>query len=221
MPTADPKLELLSPTNAALILIDHQPQMTFGVANIDRQLLKNNVVGLAKAARHFEVPTILTAVETLGFSGHIWPEILDVFPAHPIYERTSMNAWEDEPFKAAVRATGRKKLVFAALWTEVCLVFPALEAMRDGYEVYFVEDASGGTSASAHGMAVQRLVQAGAVPITWQQFLLEMQRDWSRKATYDGTIEVVLDHGGAYGVGVEYARTLVHKLDASRKVPHV
>lgn len=212
----NPLHELLTPSNHTLVFIDHQPQMTFGVTNIDRQLLKNNVVGLAKAAKLFEVPTVLTAVETYSFSGEIWPELLDVFPSHPVVERTSMNAWDDEPFKAEVRRHGRKKLVFAALWTEVCLVFPALEALRDGYEVYFVEDASGGTSVSAHAMAVQRLVQAGAVPLTWQQYLLEMQRDWSRKGTYDGTIDIVMEHSGAYGVGVEYARTMVHKLEAKR-----
>ncbi len=212
----NPKLELLTPDNCTLILIDHQPQMTFGVASIDRQLLKNNVLGLAKAAKVFGIPTILTAVESKSFSGDIWPEIVDLCHDRPVFERSSMNAWEDEPFKAEVRRIGRKKLVMAALWTEVCLTFPVLEAMQDGYEVYFVEDASGGTSESAHNMAVHRMMQAGAVPLTWQQFLLEMQRDWSRKETYDGTLEIVMEHGGAYGIGVEYARTMVHKLERTR-----
>jgi nicotinamidase-related amidase len=214
---SNPKLDLLTPDNCTLILIDHQPQMTFGVANIDRQLLKNNVVGLAKAARHFQVPTVLTAVESKTFSGELWPELLCLFPEQPVFERTSMNAWEDGPFVEEVGRIGRKKLVIAALWTEVCLTFPALEAMRDGYEVYFVEDASGGTSGRAHDMAVQRMIQAGAVPITWQQFLLELQRDWSRKASYDGTIDIVLEHSGAYGVGVEYARTMLHHMAPTRR----
>ena len=204
--------ELLDPTNCALILIDHQPQMAFGVTSIDRQLLKNNVVGLAKAAKAFQVPVILTSVESEGFSGNICPELLDVLDHPAPIERTSMNAWEDAGFVAAVRATGRKRLVIAALWTEVCLVFPALQAMRDGYQVCFVEDACGGTSLSAHNMAVYRLTQAGAVPLTWQQFLLELQRDWARKDTYDAVIDIVEEHSGAYGMGVEYAKTMVHKL---------
>ncbi len=211
----DGKLDLLDPGNCALILIDHQPQMAFGVTSLDRQLLKNNVIGLAKAAKAFRVPTILTSVESEGFSGYIWPELLDALGNPSPIERTSMNAWEDAGFVAAVQATGRKKLVIAALWTEVCLVFHALAAMRDGYEVYFIEDASGGTSVAAHAMAVSRLVQAGCVPVTWQQFLLEMQRDWARKDTYDATIEIVQEHSGAYGMGVEYARTMVHKLPPS------
>jgi nicotinamidase-related amidase len=217
----NPKHELLTPNNCTLILIDHQPQMTFGVANIDRQLLKNNVVGLAKAAAVFNVPTILTAVETESFSGYLWPEILDVFPEQKVFERSSMNSWDDQGVTNEVKRIGRKKLVIAALWTEVCLTFPALEAMAEGYEVYFVEDASGGTSVAAHDMAVQRMIQAGAIPVTWQQFLLEMQRDWSRKETYDATLHVALEHGGAYGVGVEYAKTMVHKMPQSAKHPQV
>ncbi|MDO9236065.1 MAG: hydrolase [Aquabacterium sp.] len=210
------KLELLTPQNCALILIDHQPQMTFGVANIDRQLLKNNVIGLAKAAQVFKVPTVLTSVETESFSGEIWPELLAVLPDNKIFERTSMNTWDDAAVKAELKKFGRKKLVFAALWTEVCLNFPALEAMAEGYEVYFVEDASGGTSVAAHNMAVQRMIQAGAVPITWQQFMLEMQRDWARKETYAGTTGIVVEHSGAYGSGIDYAMTHVHKLSARK-----
>ena len=210
------KLELLTPQNCALVLIDHQPQMTFGVANIDRQLLKNNVIGLAKAAKVFQVPTVLTSVETESFSGNIWPELLAVLPDNRIFERTSMNTWDDAGVKAELKKFGRKKLVLAALWTEVCLNFPALEAMADGYEVYFVEDASGGTSVAAHNMSVQRMIQAGAVPITWQQFLLEMQRDWARKETYAGTTGIVMEHSGAYGSGVDYAITHVHKMPARK-----
>jgi len=213
---AQGKLELLTPQNCALVLIDHQPQMTFGVANIDRQLLKNNVIGLAKAAKVFNVPTVLTSVETESFSGNIWPELLAVLPDNRIFERTSMNTWDDAAVKAELKKFGRKKLVLAALWTEVCLNFPALEAMADGYEVYFVEDASGGTSVAAHNMSVQRMIQAGAVPITWQQFLLEMQRDWARKETYAGTTGIVMEHSGAYGSGVDYAITHVHKMPARK-----
>lgn len=210
------KLELLTPQNCALILIDHQPQMTFGVANIDRQLLKNNVIALAKTAQVFKVPTVLTSVETESFSGNIWPELLAVLPNNKIFERTSMNTWDDVAVKAELKKIGRKKLVFAALWTEVCLNFPVLEAMADGYEVYFVEDASGGTSVAAHNMSVQRMIQAGAVPVTWQQFLLEMQRDWARKETYAGTTGIVVEHSGAYGAGIDYAITHVHKMPARK-----
>ena len=203
--------ELLNPSNSTLILIDHQPQMAFGVQSIDRQQLKNNTVALAKSAKIFNVPTILTSVETESFSGYLWPELLGVFPGQQPIERTSMNSWEDEKFVAAVKATGRKKLVMAALWTEVCLTFPALEAIEAGYEVYIVTDASGGTSQEAHDMAVQRMIQAGAIPVTWQQVLLEYQRDWSKRESYDAVMELVREHSGAYGMGVDYAYTMVHK----------
>lgn len=205
------KLELLSPQNSAVIFIDHQPQMAFGVANIDRQQLKNNTVGLAKAAKIFNVPTIYTSVETESFSGYIWPELLAVHPESKPIERTSMNSWEDQRFVEAVKATGRKKLVMAALWTEVCLNFPTLMAIEAGYEVYIVTDASGGTSVDAHERSIDRMVQAGAVPVTWQQVLLEYQRDWSRKETYDAVMGLVQEHSGAYGMGVDYAYTMVHK----------
>ncbi|HGY3146376.1 hydrolase [Morganella sp. GD04133] len=205
------KLELLNPQNSAVIFIDHQPQMAFGVANIDRQQLKNNTVGLAKAAKIFNVPTIYTSVETESFSGYIWPELLAVHPESTPIERTSMNSWEDPKFVEAVKATGRKKLVMAALWTEVCLNFPTLMAIEAGYEVYIVTDASGGTSVDAHERSIDRMVQAGAVPVTWQQVLLEYQRDWARKETYDAVMGLVQEYSGAYGMGVDYAYTMVHK----------
>ena len=202
--------ELLTPQNTAVIFIDHQPQMAFGVTSIDRQLLRSNVVALARTAKLFNVPAIVTAVESTGFSGYVWPELLAVLPGEPV-ERTSMNAWDDKKFVQAVEKTGRKKLVIAALWTEVCLVMPTLDALSAGYEVYIVTDGSGGTSKEAHDMAVLRLIQAGAVPVTWQQVLLEYQRDWARKETYDGVLKIVREHSGAYGMGVEYAYTMVHK----------
>ena len=208
--------ELLNPRNSAVIFIDFQPQMVFGVANIDRQALFNNVLLLAKAAKTFKVPTILTTVESKGFSGNMWPQLLDIFPDQQPVERSSMNSWEDEKFVAAVKATGRKKLVMAALWTEVCLAFPALEAMQAGFEVYAVEDASGGTTVTAHNAAMRRIEQAGAVPVTALQVLLEYQRDWSRKETYNDVLAVVKEHCGAYGQGVEYAYTMVHGAPPSR-----
>ena len=140
----------------------------------------------------------------------MWPQLLEIFPDQTPIERTSMNAWEDTKFVAEVERIGRKKLVMAALWTEVCLAFPAIQAIEAGYEVYAVVDASGGTSQVAHDTAIQRIVQAGAVPVTWQQVLLEYQRDWARKETYDAVMELVKEHSGAYGVGVEYAYTMVH-----------
>jgi len=215
---ADAKHELLTPANHTLVLIDYQPQMLFGVSSIDRQSLKNNAVALAKAAKAFKVPIILTSVETQGFSGYIFPELLDVLAKQEIYERSSMNTWDDTRIKAEIKRLGRKKLVLAGLWTEVCITMPTLEALKDGYDLYFVEDASGGTSVSAHGMAVQRMVQAGAAPLTWQQYMLELQRDWARKDTYDATIAIVREHSGGYGSGVEYAYTMVHKQPPSRKV---
>jgi nicotinamidase-related amidase len=205
-------LDLLTPQNSQLIIIDQQPQMAFGVQSIDRQTLKNNVVALAKSAKVFKVPTTLTTVETESFSGHTYPELLTVVPDHKLLERTSMNSWDDQNVRDALAATGRKKVVVAGLWTEVCNTMFALSAMKEGgYEIYMVADASGGTSAEAHKYAMDRMVQAGVVPVTWQQVLLEWQRDWARKDTYDATIAIVQEHSGAYGMGVDYAYTLVHK----------
>jgi len=147
----------------------------------------------------------------------MWPQLLEIFPDQTQIERTSMNAWEDTKFVAEVERIGRKKLVMAALWTEVCLAFPAIQAIEAGYEVYAVVDASGGTSQVAHDTAIQRIVQAGAVPVTWQQVLLEYQRDWARKETYDAVINLVKEHSGAYGVGVEYASTMVHGAPPSKE----
>lgn len=207
------KLEVLTPDNCQLIFIDHQPQMAFGVQSIDRQTLKNNVVGLAKAAKVFGVPTTITTVETESFSGHTYPELLDLFLDAPLLERTSMNSWDDQKVRDALAKNGRKKVVVSGLWTEVCNCTFALSAMLEGdYEIYMVADASGGTSVDAHNYAMDRMVQAGVVPMTWQQVLLEWQRDWARKDTYDQTIAIVQEHSGAYGMGVDYAYTMVHKV---------
>lgn len=203
------KLELLTPDNCTLVLIDYQPQMVFAVASIERQLLIENVLGLARSARVFEVPTILTAVESHTFSGAMWPALLATFPGQPVLERSSMNAWEDAAVVGAVRRSGRKKLILAGLWTEVCVAFPAIEAIAAGYEVYFVADASGGTSHEAHQMAIQRMMQVGATPLTWLQVALEWQRDWARKDTYDEILAVLREHAGAYGQGIEYAFTML------------
>ena len=208
-------LEVLTPANSQMIFIDQQPQMAFGVQSIDRQTLKNNVVGLAKAAKVFGVPTTITTVETNSFSGHTYPELLNVFPGNPILERTSMNSWDDQNVRDALAANvakGHKKIIVSGLWTEVCNTTFALSAMHDaGYEIYMVADASGGTSLEAHNQAMQRMVQAGVVPVTWQQVLLEWQRDWAKRETYDAVMDIVREHSGAYGMGVDYAYTMVHK----------
>jgi nicotinamidase-related amidase len=209
---SNPKLEVLTPQNCQIIFIDQQPQMAFGVQSIDRQVLKNNVVGLAKAAKAFNIPTTITTVETESFSGPTFPELLDVFPGQPILERSSMNSWDDQKVRDALAANGRKKVVVAGLWTEVCNTTFALCAMLEGdYEIYMVADASGGTSKDAHDFAMQRMIQAGAVPMTWQQVLLEWQRDWARRDTYNDVMAIVREHSGAYGMGVDYAYTMVHK----------
>jgi nicotinamidase-related amidase len=208
----NPKLEVLTPTNCQLIFIDQQPQMAFGVQSMDRQALKNNVVGLAKAAKAFNIPTTITTVETESFSGHTYPELLDVFPGKPTLERTSMNSWDDQKVRDALAANGQKKVIVSGLWTEVCNNSFALSAMHDaGYEIYMVADASGGTSKEAHDYAMDRMIQAGVVPVTWQQVLLEWQRDWAHKDSYDAVMAIVREHSGAYGMGVDYAYTMVHK----------
>jgi nicotinamidase-related amidase len=203
-------LEQLSPENSVLLFIDHQPQMAFGVANIDRQTLKNNVVGLAKAAKVFNVPTFITTVETESFSGYTWPELLEVFPDADLLERTSMNSWDDAKVREAIGGTGRKKVILSGLWTEVCINHAAFSMMLDGYEVYVVGDACGGTSQAAHDLSMQRMIQAGVRPLSWQQLLLEWQRDWAHRETYDAVIALVQEHSGAYGMGVDYAYTRVH-----------
>jgi len=208
---------LLTPENCAVVFIDHQPQMFFGVANIDRQDLLNNLLVLAKAVKIFGVPVILTAVESKGFSGNITPQLLDLFPDQTPIERSSMNAWQSKDFAIAVKKTGRKNFLIAALWSEACLTFPALQMLEEGYGVYAVEDASGGTSRVAHDAAIRRIEQAGAVSVTALQVLLEFQRDWARKEHYDEVMAVVKEHCGAYGQGVEYAATMVHRAPPSRK----
>lgn len=217
----NPKLELLTPDNSQLIFIDQQPQMAFGVASMDRQMLKNNVVALAKAAKLFKIPTIITTVETLAFSGNAYPDLLDVFPNIPILERTSMDAWDDQKVRDGLAGNKRKKIVVSGLWTEVCNNTFAMSVLHDtDCQIYMVADASGGTSWEAHDLAMQRMMQVGVVPVTWQQVMLEWQRDWGHKDTYDGVIAIVKEHSGAYGMGVEYAATMVHKSPSSAVSNH-
>lgn len=205
------KGRLLTPDNSALIMIDYQPQMFFGVQSVDRQLLINNIVGLAKSAKLFKVPTILTTIAAESFSGPDLPEIEEVFTGMKAIDRTTMNAWEDERVVSEVKKIGRKKLIISGLWTEVCVAFPALSALEDGYEVYVVADAIGGSSKEAHDYAMWRMVHSGVIPVTWLQVLLEFQRDWARKETYDATLDIIRKHAGAYGQGVLYVDSMLGK----------
>src|SRR3989449_4654285 len=201
---------LLTPSNCVVTLIDLQPQMLFGVANFDRQTIINNNVALAKASRVFDVPVVLSTVETKDFSGNMWPQIQAVFPKQVPIERTTMNSWDDANFVAAIKKSGRKKIVLAGLWTETCVALPTIQAIHDGYEIYVVEDCCGDVSQLSHDNAMKRVIQAGAKPVTWLMVMLEWQRDWAEKDTYDAVMDIVKPHYGAYGVGVEYAYTMVH-----------
>ena len=207
--------KLYTPGDAAVVFIDFQPQMTFGVASIDRATLENNVILLAKTAKEYGVPTVLTSVETESFSGYTWPQLLDVFPGQAVIERTSMNSWDDRNFVAAIVKSERKKIVLAGLWTETCVALPTVQAIHDGYEVYVLEDCCGDVSQLAHDNAMKRVIQAGAKPVTSLSTMLEWQRDWAHRDTYDAVMDIVKTHYGAYGIGVEYAYTMVHGAPAT------
>jgi nicotinamidase-related amidase len=216
---SDTDAGLLTADNCAVVLIDHQPQMLFGVASgIDRQLLVNNVLLLARGAKEYGVPTILTTVETESFSGQMWPQLLDVFPRQKPIERTGMNSWDTPAFRDAVKATGKRNILLSGLWTEVCITWPTLNMLAAGYNIYVVEDACGGTSAAAHDAALSRMVQAGAVRMTTVATVLEFQRDWASKEHYDSLMTIFRDLGGAYGAGIEYAYTMVHKAAPARRI---
>lgn len=192
-PIRDPIQDhLLTPKNCAVVIIDYQPVQVTSVASMDRRTLVANIVALANTAKLYGVPVVLTTVNVkTGRNQPIIHQLHDIFPDIEPIDRTSINAWEDQDFVDAVRATGRKKLVMAALWTEVCLAFPALDALREGFEVYPVIDAVGGTSVDAHRAGLDRIVQAGAVPVSWVQLACELQRDWNREATVPGFAEIV------------------------------
>jgi len=206
---------LLTPDNCAVAFIDHQPQMLFGTSNFDRQSIINNTVALAKATRIFDVPVVLTTVETKSFSGNMWPQLKAVFPGQEPIERSSMNSWDDPKFVNAIAKTGKKKIILAGLWTETCIALPTIQAIHDGYEIYVAEDCCGDVSQLNHDNAMRRVVQAGAKPVTALSTLLEWQRDWAQRDTYDAVMDVVKSHFGAYGIGVEYAYTMVHGAPAT------
>jgi nicotinamidase-related amidase len=207
---ATPGSKLLSPKDHALILIDFQSQMAFATHSIDAITLRNNAGLVARAAASFEVPTILTTVAEKSFSGPMFAEVTDPFPGQELLDRTSMNTWEDAAVIKQVNVVGKSRLVLAGLWTSVCIVGPTLSALEQGFEVYFVADACGDVSVEAHNRAVERMVQAGARPMTALQYLLELQRDWARSETYESTTGIARIYGGAYGLGVIYAKTMFH-----------
>ncbi|MEG3175382.1 hydrolase [Sphingomonas sp. RB3P16] len=205
---ATPGASLLSPTDHLLVLIDFQSQMAFATKSISTELLRNNAALISHAAAVFDVPTILTTVAVDSFSGPMFSEITDAFPGEPLLDRTSMNTWEDAAVIAEVNKIGKARIVFAGLWTGVCIVGPVASAIAQGFEAYFIADACGDVSVEAHERAVQRMIQLGAVPMTSIQYLLELQRDWARTETYDSVTGIARKFGGAYGLGITYAKTM-------------
>lgn len=212
------KTKLLDPSNCVLMLIDFQSQMLFGAGSLDGVTLINNAVGLAKAAKIFNVPIIMTTIAEKGFSGPVFEQLQKVVTEKPYIDRTTMNSWEDQRVVNAVAKTGRKKIILAGLWTEVCIAFPALSALEQNYEVYVVVDACAGTTCVSHDSAIQRIMQAGGTPITWIQFLCELQRDWARQETYAPVMQLANDHAGNYGVGIQYYKAqLAQKNESGNK----
>jgi nicotinamidase-related amidase len=203
-----PGSQLISPTDHALIMIDFQSQMSFATKSIDAVLLRNNAALVAHGAAGFKVPAILTTVAEKSFSGPMFSEISDAFPGQAMLDRTSMNTWEDAAVIDEVNRIGKRRLVICGLWTSVCIVGPALSALDQGFEVYVIADACGDVSDEAHDRAMDRMVQAGARPMTSLQYLLELQRDWARGETYDLTTGIARKFGGAYGLGIIYAKSM-------------
>lgn len=207
---ATPGSLLLTPRDHTLIMIDHQSQMAFATHSIDAVTLRSNAALVAHAAAGFDVSTIVTSVAEKSFSGPVFDEVKDAFPGAEVTDRTSMNTWEDENVIRRVNAIGKQRIVLAGLWTSVCIVGPALSALDQGFEVYVIADACGDVSAEAHERAMERMVQAGARPMTSLQYLLELQRDWARGDTYELTTGIAKKFGGAYGLGIIYAQTMFH-----------
>jgi len=202
---------LLNPFDHFLVLLDHQGQMAFNVKSISINELRANVAILAETGKAFKVPTIISTISRSDFAGPVFPEVSAVFPDTKTYiNRTTSDAIEDQNFVDAINATGRNRVVIAGLWTSVCLNGPVQGLLEQGFEVYVVADASGDMSEEAHAMAMQRMIQAGARPITSVTYLLELQRDWERKETYPATMEISQKHAGAFGIGIQYAYDMVH-----------
>ena len=213
------KIEMLTPENSAIALIDYQPAMYQGVQSHDRLVVFNNAQVLAKAARLFKIPTVLSTVAEKSFSGPFMSEVTGLFPTHEVIDRTSLNSWLDPAFRKAVAATRRKKFVLAGLWTEGCVMFPTLDMLKEGYEIYIPADACGDLSTEAHNRSMDRAVQAGAVPITTFQYLFELQQDWARTETYEGVMEILRAHS-PYGMQVCFSKWVLgeHASEAGTKV---
>src|SRR6266478_3006504 len=208
---------LLRPQDSILVLIDHQPYQFANLHSHEPTIIVNNVIGLAKTAKVFNVPTILTTViEERG--GFLIKGLQDVFPEQKPINRTFINTWEDNRVVDAVKKTGRKQLVLAALYTEICLAMPAIQALGEGYDVFIVTDASGGVTSEAHDMAVRRMVQAGAVPMTWMAVQGELQRDWARESTAAGLAEILAQHGGGSGVAFAWEMQLLAGMTGGSRV---
>lgn len=206
--TPSPGASLLQPADHTLIMIDHQSQMAFATRSIDAVLLRNNAALVARAAAGFGVATILTTVAEKTFSGPLFTEIRSALPRTDVVDRTTMNAWEDARITAAINGLGKGRIVLAGLWTSVCIVGPALSALDQGFELYVIADACGDVTDEAHERAMERMIQLGARPMTSLQYLLELQRDWARGATYDLTTGIAKENGGGYGLGIVYAKTM-------------
>ncbi len=206
--TPVPGSMLLDPQDHLLIMIDFQSQMSFATKSIDAVTLRNNAALVAHAAAGFKVSTILTTVAEKSFSGPMFGEITTALPEEKLLDRTSMNTWEDAAVIAEVNRRGKSRIVLSGLWTSVCIVGPALSAIDQGFEVYVIADACGDVSEEAHERAMQRMIQAGARPMTALQYMLELQRDWARSATYDLTTGIAKQYGGAYGLGIIYAKSM-------------
>jgi len=204
---------LLTPDNCVVVMIDHQPFQLANVNSHEPTMVINNAIGLAMTAKAYGIPTILTTV-TEERGGQIFKGIQDIFPGQRTINRTYINAWEDQRVVEAVKSTGRRKVVFAALWTEMCLAMPAIQAMGEGYDVYVVTDASGGVSVEAHDMAIRRLVAAGAQPITWLAMAGELQRDWARTKWLGDVAKIFAERGGATGSGLAWEMQLLHASEA-------
>jgi nicotinamidase-related amidase len=201
---------LITPGECVLLLVDLQAGLGFGTESISRQVLLNNAVALARTAAAFNVPVIATTSASKVYSGPLFPQVQAIFPDLKAMERRSMNALEDDAVRSAIQATGRKRLLIAGLLTEACVSFPALTALKDGYDVFVIGDTCGGLTAASHELALRRVEQAGAHLTSWIQVLLEFQRDWTRHDTYEAARAIVVENGGGYGMGLAYAREMIH-----------
>jgi nicotinamidase-related amidase len=199
------------PTNHTFVFIDLESQMGFATENIEMHELRNNVGILAGSTKIFNVPTVITTAAEKTFAGPVFAELSEFYPkaTSNYLDRTNMNTWEDVAAYKAIVGKGQKRLVFAGLWTSVCIVGPVLSSIAEGYDVYIITDACGDVSKEAHDMAIQRMLQAGAKPMTSMQYLLELQRDWARTSTYKAVTDLIKKYGGTYGVGVQYAHEML------------